>query len=282
MTAQYSAYLIPSPLSPILPPSDRPFFIAGPCLVEGEEMIETVATHLALLRETLQVRVVLKGSFVKANRTSGRSATTIGEERALDLLGSTARRHGFHAITDIHTSDDAVRAAEYVDVLQIPAFLCRQTELIVAAARTGRAVMIKKGQFVAPEDMLHAVEKARDGGASEVLLCERGTSFGYHNLVVDMRGLLIMRRAEVPIVFDATHSVQLPSAGGTSGGQREFVLPLARAAAAVGVDGFFFETHPDPANAMSDAATQLPLTSADSFIRSCLALDAVRRTLEER
>jgi len=244
-------------------------------------MLQTVATHLSRLRAALDVQIVLKGSFVKANRTSGRSATTIGEERALELLRSTARRHQFHAITDIHTPDDAERVAAYVDVLQIPAFLCRQTELIVAAARTGRAVMIKKGQFVAPEDMLHAVEKARDAGAAEVLLCERGTTFGYHNLVVDMRALLIMRRAGVPVVFDATHSVQLPSAGGTSGGQREFVTPLARAAAAVGVDGFFFETHPDPATAMSDAATQLPLDAAEEFIRSCVALDAVRRRLED-
>ncbi|HVZ39228.1 MAG TPA: 3-deoxy-8-phosphooctulonate synthase [Candidatus Kapabacteria bacterium] len=248
------------------------FFIAGPCLVEGEEMIHTVAEHLAGIAARHGVALILKGSFKKANRTSGDSFTTIGERTALELLAAAGAANGLPTVTDIHTEADAELAADYVDVLQIPAFLCRQTELIQAAARTGRAVTIKKGQFVAPEDMRHAVAKAQAAGNSRVMLCERGTTFGYHNLVVDMRSLVIMREAGVPIVYDATHSVQLPSVAGVSSGQPQFILPLARAAVATGVDGVFFETHPDPAQALSDAATQLPLERAEEFIAACAGL----------
>lgn len=245
------------------------FFLAGPCLVEGEEMIDAVAARLAGISERYNVPVVLKGSFKKANRTSGDSFATIGEERALELLAGAGRRHGLPTITDIHSVDDARLAAAYVDVLQIPAFLCRQTELIQAAAATGCAVNIKKGQFAAPEDMRHAVAKASAVGNDRVMLTERGTTFGYHNLVVDMRSLVIMRETGAPVVYDATHSLQLPSLTGVSGGQPRFILPMARAAVAVGVDGIFFETHPDPARALSDAATQLPLESAEEFVRQC-------------
>jgi 2-dehydro-3-deoxyphosphooctonate aldolase (KDO 8-P synthase) len=251
-------------------PSDVFFLIAGPCLVEGREMLERVASELAAISERYDVPVVLKGSFKKANRTSGNSFATIGEEEALEILSSTGRRFSLPTITDIHSTDDAELAARYVDVLQIPAFLCRQTELIEAAARTGRIVNIKKGQFAAPEDMTHAVAKATSAGTAGVMLTERGTTFGYHNLVVDMRSLVIMRLAGVPVIYDATHSLQLPSAGATSGGTPELVLPLARAAAAVGVNGIFFETHPDPSCALSDAATQLPLERADEFVRQCV------------
>lgn len=249
------------------------FFIAGPCLVEGREMLLQTAGRLAEIADRYGVGLILKGSFKKANRTSGGSFATIGEERALEILAEAGREFGLPTLTDVHVPDDATLAAAYVDVLQIPAFLCRQTELIEAAAVTGKAVNIKKGQFAAPEDMHFAVEKARAAGNPDVMLCERGASFGYHNLVVDMRSLVIMRQSGVPVIYDATHSVQLPSASATSGGQREFVLPLVRAAIAVGIDGVFFETHPDPSKALSDAATQLPLADAEEFIRQCIETD---------
>ncbi len=253
-------------------PRTQFFFIAGPCLVEGKEMLQQTAGHLAELSARHGVPIVLKGSFKKANRTSGVSFSTIGEERALEILAATGQALGLPTLTDIHVPDDAALAAAYVDVLQIPAFLCRQTELIEAAAVTGKAINIKKGQFAAPEDMAHAIEKARAVGGNAVMLCERGTTFGYHNLVVDMRGLVIMRSSGVPVIYDATHSLQLPSASATSGGQREFVMPMARAAVAVGVNGVFFETHPDPSRALSDAATQLPLQDAARFVEQCLAV----------
>lgn len=262
---------------------EREFFvIAGPCLVEGEEMIRRTAARLAEIGQAQNVPIILKGSFKKANRTSYNSPTTIGEREALSLLAAAGKEFGLPTLTDIHSEADAEAAGEVIDVLQIPAFLCRQTDLILAAAATGKALNIKKGQFLAPEDMAHAVEKARAGGAESVMVCERGTSFGYHNLVVDMRGLLIMREAGVPVVFDATHSTQRPSAGNVSGGDRMYALPLARAAAAVGIDGLFFETHPNPAEAMSDAATQIPLGDAEEFIRQVLAFNTVRRNQEER
>jgi 2-dehydro-3-deoxyphosphooctonate aldolase (KDO 8-P synthase) len=262
-------------------PARQFFFIAGPCLVEGREMLRQTAGHLAAIAGRLDVPLVLKGSFKKANRTSGDSFSTIGEERALEILAETGAELGLPTLTDIHVPDDALLAARYVDVLQIPAFLCRQTELLEAAARTGKAINIKKGQFAAPEDMRHAAEKVRGAGNDGVMLCERGASFGYHNLVVDMRSLVIMREAGAPVVYDATHSVQLPSASTTSGGQREFVLPLARAAVAVGVNGVFFETHPDPSKALSDAATQLPLSDAERFIEQCLAVDRRLKDLRD-
>jgi 2-dehydro-3-deoxyphosphooctonate aldolase (KDO 8-P synthase) len=255
------------------------FFIAGPCLVEGREMLLQTAGTLAEIAGRLGLPLVLKGSFKKANRTSGDSFATIGEEKALRLLEEAGRTFGLPTITDIHTAADAELAAGYVDVLPIPAFLCRQTELIQAAAATGRALNIKKGQFVAPEDMEHAVRKARAAGGETVMLCERGTTFGYHNLVVDMRALVIMRESGVPVVYDATHSVQLPSVAGVSSGQPEFILPLARAAVAVGVNGVFFETHPDPSRALSDAASQLPLVRAEEFMRQCARVDRLRREL---
>lgn len=253
------------------------FFLAGPCLVEGEDMIMATAEHLAEIGRRHGTAIILKGSFKKANRTSGDSFATIGEERALELLAAAGRAHGLPTVTDVHTEQDVALAARYVDVLQIPAFLCRQTELIQAAARSGLPVNIKKGQFAAPEDMRHAVAKVRATGNDRVMLTERGTTFGYHNLVVDMRSLVIMRSAGAPVIYDATHSVQLPSIAGVSSGQPEFIQPLARAAVAVGVDGVFFETHPDPPSALSDAASQLPLRDAEAFISECVELDRWRR-----
>ncbi len=265
-------------------PTTQFFFIAGPCLVEGEEMLQKTAEQLASISERFSVPIILKGSFKKANRTSGDSFTTIGEEKALRILAEAGKRYGMNTLTDVHTIEDVELAAGYVDVLQIPAFLCRQTELLQAAGRSGRAVNIKKGQFMAPEDMQYAVEKVQGAHSdtdATVMVCERGTSFGYHNLVVDMRGLVIMRESGAPVVYDATHSLQLPSVSGVSGGRPEFILPMARAAVAVGVNGVFFETHPDPASARSDAATQLPLEKAEEFVRHCLAVQDCTQQLIE-
>lgn len=253
---------------------DNFFFISGPCLVESKELIFEVAEELANIKAKFKVEIILKGSFKKANRTSISGKMTTGVEAALHSLSQAGKEFSLPTITDIHSIEDAELAANFVDILQIPAFLCRQTELIQAAANTGKWVNIKKGQFMAPEDMHFAVEKAKATGNDKIMLCERGTSFGYHNLVVDMRGLVIMRSSGVPVIYDATHSLQLPSgSNGASGGRPEFILPLAKAAVAVGVSGIFFETHPNPANALSDAATQLPLNKASEFIKQVLELN---------
>ncbi len=257
------------------------FFVAGPCLVEGEEMLRRVAGVLAESSARRGVALVLKGSFRKANRTAPDSFQTIGVERALEILASIGSEFELPTITDIHVPDDARLAADYVDILQIPAFLCRQTELLQAAAQTGRAVNVKKGQFMAPEDMGFAIDKVRREGNDRVMITERGTSFGYHNLVVDMRGLPIMRSFGAPVVYDATHSLQIPSRGGISGGFPEFIEPLVRGAVAVGVDGLFFETHPDPPSALSDAATQLPLERADRLIAVALSVHECVASLEK-
>lgn len=238
------------------------------------------AGHLAEIASRLGVPLILKGSFRKANRTSGQSVASIGDEPALTMLAKAGAEFGLPTLTDIHQPEDAARAAAFVDVLQIPAFLFRQTDLLRAAAVTGKAINIKKGQFAAPEDMRHAVEKVRAAGNDAVMVCERGTMFGYHDLVVDMRSLIIMRDAAAPVVYDATHSLQTPSSGSTSGGRPEYILPLARAAVAVGVNGVFFETHPEPSRALSDAATQLPLSRAAEFMNNCLDVDRLRRQFD--
>ncbi|MDW7997352.1 MAG: 3-deoxy-8-phosphooctulonate synthase, partial [Bacteroidota bacterium] len=233
--------------------------VAGPCVVESRELLYTVADHLCRVCAGLPVRLVFKASYRKANRTSAHSFTGVGDEQALELLAEIRRFYDIPVLTDVHTPQEAGIAAQYVDVLQIPAFLCRQTELLMAAGATGKVVNVKKGQFMAPESMAHAVEKVRLGGGSEVWLTERGTMFGYRDLVVDFRSLVLMRQTGCPVLYDATHSVQQPNVGERSGGRREFVRTLARAALAVGVDGIFFETHPEPARALSDPDTQLPL-----------------------
>jgi 2-dehydro-3-deoxyphosphooctonate aldolase (KDO 8-P synthase) len=250
--------------------SKRPIVIAGPCLVESRDVIMRVAETLATVTKDIPVSLYLKGSYRKANRTSAGSFQGIGDATALSYLREAGAMINAPTLTDIHSDAEAAMAAEYVDVLQIPAFLSRQTSLLEAAAATGRIVNIKKAQFMAPDDMAKAAQKVTDANGAAVWLTERGTTFGYHDLVVDYRSLVIMRQTGHPVIFDATHSVQQPSVGAQSGGKREFIPALARAAAAVGIDGIFFETHPDPANAKSDAATQLPLDQAGDFLSSIL------------
>ncbi len=248
------------------------FIVAGPCVVESESLLQIVATSLVDICTRLGLPLVFKASYRKANRSSVHSFTGIGDIEALQALAAVREEFDVPVLTDIHTAAEAALAAQYVDVLQIPAFLCRQTDLLQAAGETGKVVNIKKGQFLAPDDMAKAVDKVRATGNSNVWVTERGTTFGYHDLVVDFRSLPVMRRTGCPVVYDATHSVQQPGIGEQSGGKREFIPALARAAAAVGIDGLFFETHPDPANAMSDAATQLPLSEAENFLTSVLAV----------
>jgi len=257
----------------------RPFLIAGPCVIESEDLCLTVADHLAHLSRRLAIPVVFKASFDKANRSAHTSFRGIGLHEGLAVLAKVRDRTGLPVLTDIHDVAHVATVAEVVDVLQTPAFLARQTDLIAAAAASGRPVNIKKAQFMAPGDMTQVIAKARAAaraaglGEDRFLVCERGTSFGYHNLVVDMRSLVDMRASGCPVVFDATHSVQLPgSMGGSSGGQREYVAPLARAAVAVGVGGLFMETHPDPANALSDGPNAVPLDEIDALVERLLRL----------
>ena len=232
--------------------------LGGPCTAESKELCLEVAAYLRDLCQELDVNYVFKASFDKANRSSGSSRRGPGMKKGLEYLAAVKEEIGVPVVTDIHESCEAEPVAEVADLLQIPAFLCRQTDLLVTAGKTMKPVNIKKGPFMAPEDMKGALEKFRSTGNDQVMLCERGSSFGYHNLVVDMRSLQIMRDLGVPVVFDATHSVQLPGGlGGSSGGQKEFVLPLARAAAAIGIDALFTEVHPRPAEAWSDGPNSL-------------------------
>jgi len=257
---------------------DRPFFlIAGPCVVESRQLQIDVAGELKRICSDLDIPFIFKSSYDKANRSSHASFRGPGMDEGLRVLAEVKRHIGVPVLTDVHTIDEVPVAAAVVDVLQTPAFLCRQTDFIQAVAAAGRPVNIKKGQFLAPEDMKQVVAKARDAsGADNILVCERGASFGYHNLVTDMRSLAIMRNTGCPVVFDATHSVQLPGGQGTSsGGQREFVPVLARAAIAAGVAGVFMETHPDPANALSDGPNAWPLARMRALLETLKALDAV-------
>jgi 2-dehydro-3-deoxyphosphooctonate aldolase (KDO 8-P synthase) len=249
--------------------------IAGPCVLESEALATEIAGFLAELSQRVGLPVIFKGSFDKANRSSAASYRGPGEDEGLRILSRAKERFGLPVTTDIHEPAQANRAAAVVDLLQIPAFLCRQTDLLTAAAATGRPVNVKKGQFMAPRDMQNAVDKLLAAGCHAVLLTERGTTFGYNNLVVDFRGLPLMR-GFCPVVFDATHSVQRPGGAGTaSSGDREFVAPLARAAVAVGVDALFLEIHPDPAHALSDGPNSVPLRDVEPLLRHLLALRAV-------
>jgi len=248
-----------------MPADRRPLFlIAGPCVIESEEHVHFLASEI---RKIAGPDFIFKASFDKANRSSVNSYRGPGIDEGLRILGGL-RRKGYKVLTDIHETWQAERAAESADVLQIPAFLCRQTDLLIAAGRTGRTVNIKKGQFVAPNDMRYAVEKVQSTGNHDIILTERGSSFGYNNLVVDMRGLVLMKKLGVPVVFDATHSVQLPGASGSaSGGQPEFIQPLASAAVATGaVDGVFVEVHEEPSRALSDGANALRLDLLDGLL----------------
>jgi 2-dehydro-3-deoxyphosphooctonate aldolase (KDO 8-P synthase) len=247
--------------------------IAGPCVIESEALCLRVAVFLARHCARLGVPYVFKASFDKANRTSAKSFRGPGLEAGLAVLARVRAETGVPVLTDIHTEAQAGAAGEVVDILQIPAFLCRQTDLIAAAAATGRIVNLKKGQFLSPAEMGQVAAKAAAAGARRLLLTERGTTFGYHNLVVDMRSLAQMRAFGFPVIFDATHSVQLPGAGGDrSGGQREFVPVLARAAVAAGVNGVFFETHPDPDRALSDGPNTIPLNQLPRLLEQLLRL----------
>ncbi|CAB3643874.1 3-deoxy-8-phosphooctulonate synthase [Trinickia soli] len=262
---------------------DQPFFlIAGTCVVESEQMTIDTAGRLKEICAKLGIPFVYKSSYDKANRSSGKSFRGLGMDDGLRILSEVKRQLGVPVLTDVHGIDEIEQVASVVDVLQTPAFLCRQTDFIHACARSGKPVNIKKGQFLAPHDMKNVIDKARDAareaGLSEdrFLACERGVSFGYNNLVSDMRSLAIMRETGAPVVFDATHSVQLPGGQGTSsGGQREFVPVLSRAAVAVGVAGLFMETHPDPACALSDGPNAVPLRRMADLLETLVALDTV-------
>ncbi len=252
---------------------------AGPCVVENRDMIFATAEKVKSVCEKFGTPVIFKSSYKKANRTSMTGFVTIGMDEALKILDDVKKEFGMPIITDIHTAEEVAAAAQVADVLQIPAFLCRQTDLLLAAGNSGRAVNIKKGQFLAPDDIKHPIEKVASTGNTNILVTERGTTFGYHNLIVDMRGLVMMRRLGYPVVLDATHSVQLPSGeNGKSGGQPEFIFPLSRAGAAVGIDALFVETHPEPAKALSDAASQLPLAQLEDLLKQVTAID---RTVKE-
>jgi 2-dehydro-3-deoxyphosphooctonate aldolase (KDO 8-P synthase) len=251
--------------------------IAGPCVIEHESLCLSIAETLSGLAADLPIQVVFKASFDKANRTSGGGFRGLGAEAGLEVLGKVRSATGLPVTTDIHLPDQAGPAGGVCDLLQIPAFLCRQTDLLLAAAATGKAVNVKKGQFVAPGDMKHVVAKLLAGGCRDVLLCERGTFFGYGRLVNDFGGLPLMRSLGVPVIFDATHSVQQPaSLGGATGGDRGLVEPLARAAAAVGIDGLFFETHPDPDRSPSDGPNMVPLDDLPAVVERVLMIHEAR------
>ncbi len=263
----------------------HPFFlIAGPCVVESEQLQMDVAGQLQEMTAALGIPFIFKSSFDKANRSSGTSFRGPGMERGLEILAKVKKELGVPVLTDVHTEAEVPHVASVVDVLQTPAFLCRQTDFIRAVAQSGKPVNIKKGQFLAPGDMKNVIDKARaaarEAGLAEdnFMACERGASFGYNNLVSDMRSLVIMREAGAPVVFDATHSVQLPGGQGTSsGGMREMVPPLARAAISVGVAGVFMETHPDPCNALSDGPNAVPLKHMRALLETLVQLDAITK-----
>lgn len=252
--------------------------IAGPCVIEGEEITLNTAGEIQKITSELGIPFIFKSSYKKANRTSLDSFTGLDEKEAIWILQKVKDTFGLPVLTDIHSEKEAEMASQVADVLQIPAFLCRQTDLLIAAGRTGKAVNIKKGQFLAPEDMRHAAEKVTSTGNNKVLLTERGTTFGYHNLVVDMRSLIIMRELGYPVVMDATHAVQIPSQGGISGGQPKFIPSIARAAAAVGIDALFMEVHPDPPHALSDAASQYPLSKLRDLLLEIRKIDEIVKT----
>jgi 2-dehydro-3-deoxyphosphooctonate aldolase (KDO 8-P synthase) len=259
----------------------RFFLIAGPCVIESEQSALDIAGELKQISSALDILFIYKSSFDKANRSSGTSFRGLGMEKGLEILARVKREIGVPVLTDIHDISEIEPVSKVVDVLQTPAFLCRQTDFIRACAQSGKPVNFKKGQFLSPHEMLNVIDKAR-AAATEVnlpdqfMVCERGASFGYNNLVSDMRSLSILREAKAPVVFDATHSVQLPGGqGNTSGGQREFVPVLARAAVAVGISGLFMETHPDPAKALSDGPNAVPLNRIKELLESLVSIDSV-------
>jgi 2-dehydro-3-deoxyphosphooctonate aldolase (KDO 8-P synthase) len=261
---------------------DRRFFlIAGPCVIESEQSAIDIAGTLKEITASLGIPFIYKSSFDKANRTSGSSFRGLGMDKGLAILAKVRKEVGVPVLTDVHDISEIASVAAVVDVMQTPAFLCRQTDFIRACAQSGKPINFKKGQFLSPHEMLNVIQKARDAAAEanvpdQFMVCERGASFGYNNLVSDMRSLAILRQTQAPVVFDATHSVQLPGGqGGSSGGQREFVPVLARAAIAVGICGLFMETHPDPAKALSDGPNAVPLNRMKELLESLVAIDAI-------
>jgi 2-dehydro-3-deoxyphosphooctonate aldolase (KDO 8-P synthase) len=259
----------------------RFFLIAGPCVIESEQSAIDIAGELKEITSALKIPFIYKSSFDKANRSSGSSFRGLGMEKGLEILAKVKKELGVSVLTDVHDISEITEVAKVVDVLQTPAFLCRQTDFIRACAQSGKPVNFKKGQFLSPHEMLNVIEKARVAATEknlpdQFMVCERGASFGYNNLVSDMRSLAILRESHAPVVFDATHSVQLPGGqGNSSGGQREFVPVLARAAVAVGISGLFMETHPDPAKALSDGPNAVPLNRMKELLESLLAIDTV-------
>ena len=259
----------------------RFFLIAGTCVIESEQSAIDVAGQLKEITSALKIQLIYKSSFDKANRSSGNSFRGLGMEKGLEILAKVKKQVGVPILTDVHDISEIEAVSKVVDVIQTPAFLCRQTDFIRACAQSGKPVNFKKGQFLSPHEMLNVIQKARDAAAQanvpdQFMVCERGASFGYNNLVSDMRSLAILRQTHAPVVFDATHSVQLPGGqGGSSGGQREFVPVLARAAIAVGISGLFMETHPDPAKALSDGPNAVPLNRMKELLESLVAIDAV-------
>jgi 2-dehydro-3-deoxyphosphooctonate aldolase (KDO 8-P synthase) len=259
----------------------RFFLIAGPCVIESEQSAIDIAGQLKEITTALKIPFIYKSSFDKANRSSGTSFRGLGMEKGLEILAKVKKEVGVPVLTDVHDISEIQAVAKVVDVLQTPAFLCRQTDFIHSCAQSGKPVNFKKGQFLSPHEMLNVIEKARAAAKEmnlpdQFMVCERGASFGYNNLVSDMRSLAILRESNAPVVFDATHSVQLPGGqGNASGGQREFVPVLARAAVAVGISGLFMETHPDPAKALSDGPNAVPLNRMKDLLESLVALDSV-------
>ncbi|MDR1814136.1 MAG: 3-deoxy-8-phosphooctulonate synthase [Tannerella sp.] len=260
--------------------TDRFFLLAGPCVIEGEKMAMEIAETILKITDELSIPFIFKGSYRKANRSRIDSFTGIGDERALKILRKVRETFGVPTVTDIHETTEAAVAAEYVDVLQIPAFLCRQTDLLVAAAKTGKIVNIKKGQFLAPEAMRFAAQKVIDAGNQQVMLTERGTTFGYSDLIVDFRGIPKMQSFGYPVITDITHSLQQPNqASGVSGGLPEMIETIAKAAVAVGSDGLFVETHPNPSEAKSDGANMLPLNSLAPLLRKLCRIRAAAMSI---
>jgi 2-dehydro-3-deoxyphosphooctonate aldolase (KDO 8-P synthase) len=260
--------------------SDNFFLMAGPCVVENEEVVMYTAEALIKICTDLNIPYIFKASYRKANRTRLDSFTGIGDEKALKLLAKVKSTFNVPVVTDIHAADEAAMAAEYVDVLQIPAFLCRQTDILVAAANTGKVVNVKKGQFLSPEAMQFAVDKLRQSGNENIILTDRGTTFGYHDLIVDYRGIPTMRAMGVPVVMDCTHSLQQPNQNsGVTGGNPAMIETIAKAAIAVGADGLFIETHPDPAHAKSDGANMLNLNMMEELMQKLVKIRAAINTL---
>lgn len=260
--------------------SDNFFLLAGPCVVESEEVIMQTAERVCDITRKCNIPLVFKSSYRKANRTRLDSFTGIGDEKALKILASVRERFGVPVVTDIHAADEAAMAAEYVDVLQIPAFLCRQTDILVAAAETGKVVNVKKGQFLSPEAMQFAVTKLKESGNERIMLTDRGTTFGYHDLIVDYRGIPTMQQMDVPVILDCTHSLQQPNTtSGVTGGNPAMIETIARAGIAVGADGLFIETHPNPAVAKSDGTNMLHLDRLEDLMNKLTRLRQVVNTL---